>query len=243
MMSVCRMNIDPRGITVFWNRDTVNNKKYSNAEYWGKIPGIFNYSTDILKWKCSEYIYYSQHILCPRSDQNIEKFLSLFWPRIGYIFQGTYFSEALIFLRYLFFQGGTYFSGALIFLGHLFFWGAKISRALIFLDCLPHRWDACDMMPTSLASHCHVVHVPGLTLHHIICIPSITSCASLASHHITSCASPVSHCVTSWVSHHVYHGHHIVHIMFVSHCAWGDGQENKRPGNFSAPENLAPQKF
>ena len=31
--------------------NTVNNKKYSNAENWGKIPGIFNYFKDILKWK------------------------------------------------------------------------------------------------------------------------------------------------------------------------------------------------
>ena len=45
---------------------------------------------------------YSQHILCQKSDQNIS-FPTLFWPRIGYVFQGTYFSETLKFLSHLFF--------------------------------------------------------------------------------------------------------------------------------------------
>ena len=48
---------------------TVNNKKYPNLEYWGKIPRIFKLFHKYSKIE-NEYINYSQHILYQRSGEN-----------------------------------------------------------------------------------------------------------------------------------------------------------------------------
>ena len=48
---------------------TVNNKKYSNPEYWGKIPRIFKLFHNYSKIENAQNINYSQHI------ENIYKFL------------------------------------------------------------------------------------------------------------------------------------------------------------------------
>ena len=56
-----------------WQIITVNNKKYSNPEYWGKIPRIFIL---IQKYSKIEYVQKLFLILCQRSGENTLNFLN-----------------------------------------------------------------------------------------------------------------------------------------------------------------------
>ena len=161
-----------------WN--TLNNKKYSNSEYWGKIQEYLNYSTDILQWKMF---------------------------RIYKLFPAYSVSEK--WSEYLKISNTFLAQNRLHFPGHLFFWGAKISGVLTFPECLPHRRDArtwCDMpnvnnamhtMHMMWCTHTHTHHMQHGIVHCIVCIMSCTSCASDCAcrvHHVM-CAMCVALCM------------------------------------------------
>ena len=158
--------------------------------------------------KCSECINYSQHILCQRSDQNIWKFLSAFWPRINYIFRGTYFSRVLKFL------------------GCQNFWGAYSSwlspRPARCMHMMQDAWCAHDVMPAMHETWCERCDV-----HDMMRCDACDGCLHCWYHIASHCASCIMH-ITSQASHRVCRGHHIVHI---TSCACRETPwNNKRPG-------------
>ena len=177
----------------------------------GKSQEYLNYSIDILKWKMIRKYKLFPAYSVPEKWSEYLNFYN-FWPRIGYIFWGTYFSGVLKFLGYLNFWG-AYFS-----------WLSPCTRMMQDArnahdvtqcdtnDVMWTMWctrcdtrdahdmtqcDARDAGITSHASH----HVIRVSAHHITGITSFAShCVSLASHHVTSCASPASHHITSCAS-------------------------------------------